>query len=88
MMYDYEARQLKHYNPEDVCIVSGPEDNIPPNVIFESNGKRWFSITGSIGYKLELCPGVTVPAGLVQDPEYPLPSNMIVAIPEEKAEFG
>ena len=86
-MSEYETRQLKHYSPEDVCIVSGPEDNIPPKSLFESNGRRWFSLTGSIGYTVELCPGVTLAAGMAQDPDDPMPLNMITAIPEDKAVF-
>lgn len=88
MTQTYETRRLKHYDPEDACVVMASDDQIPPQAIFEAGGRAWYSLTGSVGYTVEFHPGIAVSAGMVHDPEFPLPNNAITAIPLEKAVFG
>lgn len=73
------TKYLKTYNPAGAMVVLGDRSDIEPRSIFTLHGEEWYAITGSVGYTLN-CGGVEVPAGMSNDPEYPLPDNAITAV--------
>lgn len=68
------------FNPENFEYVFTGNPNLGPGEEFEHLGVKYVSITGAIGYKREIFPGVTVDAGMLNDPEYPLPDGTITAV--------
>lgn len=62
---------------ENRFVVLADRADIEPREEFTLNGVRYRAITGSVGLKREIMPGVFVSAGMVNDPEYPLPDNAV-----------
>lgn len=72
------------FNPENFETVLTGNPSLGPNEEFEYLGVKYVSITGAVGYKREVFPGVAVDAGMSNDPEYPLPDGAITAVRVER----
>lgn len=66
---------------KDYCIVLADRDDIRPGEVFKTaDGLTWRAVTGSVGLKNEVMPGIFVPAGMANDPANPLPDNAVTAV--------
>lgn len=69
---------LKKYNPRDSYVLITNRTDIAQGDLFTHGGEEWFAITGSVGYTLPGFP--TIRAGMITDPDNPLPDTAITTV--------
>lgn len=68
------------HKPEDRVLVYTGDVTIGPDEDFEFSGVRYHSITGAVGFRREVLPGIFVDAGMVNDPDFPHPDGAVAAV--------
>lgn len=68
------------HNPEDRYVVLSGRTDFKAGDTFESHGRKWRAVTNPVGHVTEIAPGITIPDGMPNYPEYPLPDGAVAAI--------